>query len=98
MREDLEAILRAVDFAQDSLLSYLPQRDAELYRAGFTSAVQALAIALHIDWPASPNATLARVSLVDQGRVDDRLGPIPAFPWVATLGVGSARQADSIDE
>jgi hypothetical protein len=100
MREDLEAILRAVDFSQERLLAHMPQADAELYREGFTTAMQAVAIALHIEWPQGQacDLTVPWVRVIEPSPIECRRSVLAPATRMSTLGARSHLCRDNHSE
>ncbi len=63
MREDLAAILGAVNSAQWELAQHMPQTEVAISRAGFVSALRAMATAMHIQLDLDDSASLLRSTL-----------------------------------
>ena len=88
LREDLEAILRAVVYSQNRLADHVAEADVSQYLDGFSAALEAIAIALHIDLPSgdpgSVGASPMRViSLPVEQNSDTALEP---FSRIGSLG------------
>jgi hypothetical protein len=49
LRNDVENILRAINAANLGIAQHISDPSAAIYRAGFTDAVKAVAMALHIE-------------------------------------------------
>lgn len=49
LREDIQSILRAIDFANAELARHLPDPEIAIYRAGFQAALSSVARAFHVD-------------------------------------------------
>ena len=63
LREDLGAILEAIDSSNRMMALAVHSQEANIFRAGFSSALQAIAKACHIDLEVSERPEF---SMVDQ--------------------------------
>ena len=70
LRHDIESILEAIDGANAELAAQIPGPDVEIYRAGFTAALRAVATAFHI--------SLRSANLRSEDFVDVWAGPDPS--------------------
>jgi hypothetical protein len=75
MREDLAAILRAVNSAQWGLAQHMPQTEVAVFRAGFVSALKAIATAVHVQLDLDDSVSLLRSALTVSRPADPAEAP-----------------------
>ena len=54
LKSELENVLRSTWAAHNGLAGALPVREVQIYRAGFEAALQAVGLAVGVDWEDAP--------------------------------------------
>jgi len=65
LRSDIRNMLRAIEFTNSALSTYVSTPEAGAYRAGFVAALQAVAAAFDINTTSCPESPSTRLRLAD---------------------------------